>query len=349
MAETRVTVREKSAAEAAEAVGIGFRRGDLPIQQLDPEWTYPVPECVRLVSTLPEAATTGSVATEAGPWLEWEYRTDGDVSRRSPPVEKCLERFLNTDVDAEAILAYARKWGVLGVCGDHQLASSHRGANRHCPPIGAQFWLGECPAVVLAWEPVSAWRRRIRRAQGVVSIIIRMRGGETITGRDWERFDSDIYPDTDDDGAATRQVRAPRKLSRQENPWAVPHEVAEAVTEWLHEAAPPLRIKWDTAERRYVGTLAPSGQTFLGETYGFLAPVLALQLAGTLCSGVERCGWCGEFRVLGANERAPSQSPDRRWFCSPTCRWEADKERKRLHWRKYKERYRPRRAGIEGS
>ena len=133
--------------------------------------------------------------------LEW---SPGAGDATSGPVRGCLNAFLRLDGgDSDAIGAFARTWGVLGIC-PHGLPGIHDG----CRPLGVreQGWspsgrmaveadmarqrmeresypqgptyfdrAGEIPGAFPEndyWEPIAAWRRYARMFRALLSIAV---------------------------------------------------------------------------------------------------------------------------------------------------------------------------------
>ena len=113
-------------------------------------------------------------------WLLWRVRAadtpDHGFARGGPP-DGCLDAFLALErAPLAAFPAFARRWGVLGVCAAHDLPGAH-GA---CAPRRAPRDHDHFPRVSLTegWttplrvhrEPVSVWRAiagRLRRDEPV--------------------------------------------------------------------------------------------------------------------------------------------------------------------------------------
>ena len=90
--------------------------------------TVLVPKAVELVMEPP--APDAPNAAEY-PRLEWKLAWDRSSS---PPLAGCLDRFIRlADATPQQVLAYARDWGPLGICG-HRQPRGH--ARPVCPPRG---------------------------------------------------------------------------------------------------------------------------------------------------------------------------------------------------------------------
>lgn len=115
-------------------------------------------------------------------WLLWRVRAadtpDHGFARGGPP-DGCLDAFLALErAPLAAFPAFARRWGVLGVCAAHDLP----GAHGTCAPRPAPRDHDRFPRVSLTegWtaplrvyrEPVAVWR----------AIAARMRRGEPVNG-----------------------------------------------------------------------------------------------------------------------------------------------------------------------
>ena len=130
---------------------------------------------------VPLDAVAHADADGAG-WLLWRVRgadtPDHGFARGGPP-DGCLDAFLALEQAPLAEFpAFARRWGVLGVCAEHDLPGAHAA----CAPRRAARDHDRFPRVSLTegWtaplrvyrEPVSVWR----------AIAARMARGEPVDG-----------------------------------------------------------------------------------------------------------------------------------------------------------------------
>ena len=121
---------------------------------------------------VPLDAAVRADADGAG-WLLWRVRApdaiDGGFARGGPP-DGCLAAFLALErAPLDAFPAFARRWGVLGVCAAHDLP----GARDACAPRRETRDHDRFPRVSLTegWtaplrvyrEPVAVWRALARR------------------------------------------------------------------------------------------------------------------------------------------------------------------------------------------
>ena len=109
---------------------------------------------------------------------------DDTFSHEIAPGIGMLPQFVELYTEpAEKILAYAKKWGVLGLCANHGLPLSH---NR--VPFGSQFGMEACwpkQEGTLLWEPISSWREFSRCFKTVWSLSQQMNRGLAGNIEDW--------------------------------------------------------------------------------------------------------------------------------------------------------------------
>jgi hypothetical protein len=115
----------------------------------------------------------------------------------------CLEGFIRLrDATPERIAGFARKWGVLGLCGHGELLTHCSHAElppAEIPPhaLTSARW---CPLISPGegrWggEPTAAWHRYARRLHGTLGLIASVRQGQRGRKEDWEEAQLALLPD----------------------------------------------------------------------------------------------------------------------------------------------------------
>lgn len=106
-----------------------------------------------------------------------------------PPGKGVLRQFVGlADASPDRILAYARRWGVLGICDQHGLPGNHPGPRvrdgkvEYCWPCG---WDGRS-----GWDPLLAWRQHADDARRILLLASRTRDADApyAPHSDWEQL-----------------------------------------------------------------------------------------------------------------------------------------------------------------
>jgi hypothetical protein len=247
-----------------------------------------------------------------------------------------LEQFVALgDATDDAILAYARQWGVLVICA-HGLPASH---SERCRPLA----LPRRHAYIF-WEPLASWRFFARQARRILDIAAHTHNGEVVkspiasqlltmppspTARTppaarprrekplrWERLLYPLHERKNIFEQWVAELMQPTPVEgRPRGPWATLTFqracVAYAVNQWLDWGRARPQVEWDGA----TPTIALTTGGLLPMYVDRLAGALALQLAYAVASteGVATCFACGRFYT-------PTRRPaaGRRSFC-PSC------------------------------
>jgi len=200
--------------------------------------------------------------------LVWHW--DGAPDRWIGPGPMMLERFVGlSDATPERILAYARTWGVLGIC-EHGLPSSHNPGREYndvsmANRIGCDGGIGHAIADG-RWvfrEPIDAWHRFAGEARTIALMAAALRG-------------YGLGPNPSPQRRLTMTLDLRRALNR-----------------WLEiGAAKPsivLHPDWVAIDPEY--SLVPT----IGAAGLFGALALRLSLAATGADGLAPCASCGEW------------------------------------------------------
>jgi hypothetical protein len=252
-----------------------------------------------------------------------------------------------------AVLAYAEKWGVLGLCGRHELPMTHpplrgqprdtrlceRLCERHGLPTTHPAVMADPPATRLCiaegrkgLEAVERWLFFARHARAALDVAATLfiEHGTSPSSEDLDAFRAGLTPaqpsqfdwagwwgstaDPDHDDPA-----APTVFTLDQRDRALPDPVATRSGDAAGEA--PLLLKLALAEWLDLAAIHPTIDLEFGNPlvldgdglFGALA--LQLFLTATKTSGVAICGNCAEPYSL---DRAPAPPP-KRHYC-PTCR-----------------------------
>jgi hypothetical protein len=262
-------------------------------------------------------------------WLwvpPWASSDDKKVKRRVAYREAkpgMLAGFLRlhsaTDI---AILGYARRWGVLGLC-EHWLPCSHNqypyGAHdgvRSClpmltsPPEGSSFRLR---------EPLAAWRVWSQKAQALINIGARLNQGKIAGVEDWQAL-----KELPSSPFGTEPFMESVAMARD--------QLAFELDGWISIGQVRPRISWRKDQARFSLDAVSSGPNL----FGLLALNIAVAIAaGHGEQGLAVCSACGLSYIP---DRRPN--PDRRNYCEK-CRLKAAR---REASRQYRQRERMKRV-----
>lgn len=206
----------------------------------------------------------------------------------------------------EAILAYARKWGVLELC-KHGLPRTHRqptvwpghmgmrnlSPDASCLPIQHESAPHQGVAGFGPWqEPLSGWRTYTAKVRAIVDLAGQLRLGVQGSHEDWVKASGE----SDDDQWIG-------------SPW----DLARAVEELLEIANIRPLFRW-RGERGYEMLLGVPGSGLAG---GGAFPAIAMQLALSVArsDGIAYCSGCGN--AFSAKESRPAKGEHR--YCQ-ACR-----------------------------
>lgn len=287
------------------------------------------------VQTVGAAWTCPAGIEKVGEWLVWEPGVQG--RRWRDPRPDFLTRFaelarLPEDRFQDAVLRYARHWGVLGLC-QHGLPDTHA-FNRGAPHFEeaadpCHRWKLSDGRCIEAIEP---WRRVAAQADGMLRAAAAIDQGANVGQESWasfaELFPPGIWPRTPTPytrrrGLTETEVRSTTGTIGPITVRVFPGDreaIAFAVRRWL-----------DIADVRPVFTWSEHTSTGFGARTMFGA--LALRLATALASRTERPKLCRYGDHL--YERRPRERPTTA-FCD---------EREECRRKKWVENAQRRRAG----
>ena len=223
----------------------------------------------------------------AGGLLVWSW-LDGQLQTRPGP--GLLDQFVHlADAPAEHILRYAQRWGVLFLCEQHRLPTSHNPRPLYTAVSGQVTWcVPPRGANGTYWEFLEDWRHFARQARALLSIAVRLYQEHTGAAADWgtvyERM-AQTGPPGQGDLAAERFA-----LTLCVNEWLILGDVRPQFS-WIdrHNTVPKITFGG-------------------GGLFGALAVQLALAISQT--DGLVLCSACGAPYVP---ERRPRS--DERHYC----------------------------------
>jgi hypothetical protein len=217
------------------------------------------------------------------------------------PSNRILSDFIHlADGPPERILAYAKKWGVMGIC-EHGLPASHNplplpvpsifspDSDNWCKPQGwTASWRPE-RWEAQGWEPLEVWWQFARRARAILGIAAQLYeeptyGKEPRFGehKDWETIYKDRPKNLGENDELILDIMS-KAISGRRQAW---ESLSSAVNEWLF-----------IANVRPESSLTENGLTFNFGIYGSLFGALASQLllAVTRTRGIAFCSDCGKL------------------------------------------------------
>jgi len=220
----------------------------------------------------------------------------GALDRSSSSGKELLGDFVRlvADPDDEAVLTYARRWGVLELC-EHGMPATHgrpalSPSSMHrvawCEPLG--FDPAEEKQVY--WEPLAEWRRWSGRAGAILKLAAQLHTGNPTQPQDWRTaLDFDRRP------ACGLLDDFPPDWTG--NKW----HIAQEVNGWLALGQSRFAFDWGAGR-------GPAVTIGGGRLFGALAAQMMLAVARS--SGLAVCSGCA---VTYFPERKPSTS--RRSYC----------------------------------
>ena len=263
-------------------------------------------------------------------WRRWEGKNQDNVVHPGPGL---LEDFIRLgESQAEDILNYARRWGVLLLC-EHDWPAIHSHISRFpylsftrvpqsntvCYPRGYEGGTGN-----LCWEPLQPWRRFSRRARAILAIANQLYKNELGSEKDWWDLmgREGPMPEKDDSGPSLDEIVKEDRgwtdeqfLSHKREDEKI--KLTNSVREWLSLASLHLDFDWYEEVARF--KLTTSG------LFGALAMQIALAVSRR--SGLGLCSHCGKVEMVERQPRA-----DKNFYCKE-CR--TNQASKRQAYKRY--------------
>lgn len=263
--------------------------------------------------------------------LEWSLfdPTNADVVPREAEARGALNRFLRIE-DGRGVLRFARRYGVLGICG-HGLPAEHNPPPAHLQSAAPAYesttkspW---CEHLQLrpdvSYDPIDRWLHFVRQARALLRISVALREAKAGSMTDWEMVYEDI---------STHGQRAERAAL---SPEATRYQLYRTIEDWLAMGNVRLRP----------GGYGAKGPPLLagGLTFG----VLAVQLLLAVTQGQEVLALCDGCGALYSREkRAPKAGHPN--YCGD-CRPKVAARLRKRRWRESsKNREREREARKRG-
>lgn len=233
------------------------------------------------------------------------------------PSKGMLEEFVAlANANENKYLEYACKWGLLELCKEHWMPTSH---NYNCEPI--------VPFRTVVWgptekaakdhhekllsegEPISAWRDYARFAEAILNIAARLHKGEMGSDKDWTTLHDDDAGFLGWDYAVER--RKAKKFPDIDDEKSL---IADGVNYWLVSGGVQPRVSWK-ASRPIITFECP-------KPYGKLFANLAIQLMMVVSQidSLAICSACGQSYM-------PTRRPrnNQRRYC-PICKKVAQRD-----------------------
>jgi hypothetical protein len=224
--------------------------------------------------------------------LYWSLRRWAETGRvgLASPTRLMLDRFVAlVGAKPETICAFARKYGVLGICAQHKMPSSHDWDCDLIPGPSAAWWA----------EPVDLWRFYAGQFRAVLRI-----GNELNKGRLGQKEDWAIL-DPDQDSTFSKPSHKTILLTGLAG---ARERLAEVVFDLTEVGAVRLTLMWENGQWKtfYHG---------IGNERLFGALAIQLMLAVASVDGFATCSACGNPYIP---ERTPKANQHN--FCSLPCR-----------------------------
>ena len=225
-----------------------------------------------------------------GDWLHYRWATRDRGPSRPQTAPGVLDGLLaaTDEPDGEAVLDFARRWGVIEAC-PHGLPSSHHPARTsRTGPTCTRIPVRQDRTGMIDWmkEPLSAWQNLGQRARAALTVAASVHDQKPAPWRTWSDAAWDLPQSS---GSETRFIAATERPA-----------LAAAVDTWLAIGGVGVEFVW--SEDRPVLSLRPRS----------LVGALALQLAYSTSrvDGLRLCFDCGRPYTP---DRRPA--PKRRSFC----------------------------------
>jgi hypothetical protein len=256
-----------------------------------------------------------------GPWITWTVAKDAE-GQQSPRADGCLDQFWAlAEASPERVLAFARRWGPMGICRCAQTAThsdfcgpvgapevSHRGEGR--PGGDQQRWR--------YWEPVAVWRHYVRVVRAVLGVAATLEEGGALAIDDVDVLIGHVD--------RVSSIGLSNHGAELHKPHVVRWIVAMVIDDWFRSANIRVSFIDQPRQKRWSAPLLVGARYDFrtGIRFGELFGSLGLQLATALTSpsGLFRCDnpECRRPYTPGEGQRRPKRGPSKpRHFC-PECR-----------------------------
>jgi hypothetical protein len=215
-------------------------------------------------------------------------------------------RLCDADDFPEAVLSFARRWGLLGIC-DHGLPCSHNQGLSGPPCLPMLVTPLPREGDFRFWEPINVWWAWSRRMKALLSIAGTLNRGKRASFEDWN-----TVKDTRDTGLGETEAEPyVRDLPKARR------ELAWEVDGWISIGQVRPRISWHRTPQAWRFSLdaVATGPNL----FGLLALYVATEVTGT-GKGIAICSSC-------TNAYRPERwlNPKNRNYC-PKCRGDSGKQ-----------------------
>ncbi len=267
-------------------------------------------------------------------WQEFAFRLDREimglawrseglgVDPERTPTPSVLDQFIKLreyppDQFPTKALAFAHKWGVLGLCPRHWLPATHD------PECAFYFQRGAC-----GFEPLEVWDFYVRQVCVIVRIAAALHQGQAVSYAEWTCLYAEPAPPEGSFGLQARYFLADPLGADWQNPLPLVTSLGDQrtylmalVRRWLIAARVGPWPVW-TAD-------VPTPQMQFdhgGTTFGLLALQLAFAVMRVKRDALAVCDACGEPFTRALRGRRTNL---RVWCSKPECRREAARITKR--------------------
>lgn len=277
--------------------------------------------------------------------LEYEHPpvgTDADLERFHQPLPRqgaCLEGFISLaelppDEFPEAVLRFAKKWGVLGIC-RHGKPSNHCQAPHNVAPPCRIAYQSRIGLVYVFSEPIEAWERYSSQLRAILCVAANLRTGKAGSPQNWHKIEQgeppELPPFEREDWGLPDYVNLPpigRRISPGKRRLLIEKStLASNVGKWLTYGGVGVFPWWNDLENRL--------KTYL--TYDSLDTSLPGRLAVELCAmlsfAVYRCKGCAEPFGAGEEEKKRPSNKDA-WCGRKECKQIQAREASQRHYLK---------------
>ena len=229
----------------------------------------------------------------------WKYKGPGP---------RFFEEFLDlADADSKRIAGYARRWGVLSICEEHELPYTHNPQPYPWPPYGSALHRpcgpkGRPPSGP-CFEPIAVWRHFSRQMRALLSVAAELREGREGRPEDWEVVYELAAPNQRIFGL--EWARKARRIGDSEVLDIQRFQLGMVVDEYLTFSGLRPRFVWECSQTPRLSALS-------GNMFGALSIQLSLTIQAP--RGLAMCSECDSIYAPKIRTR-----PNVDHYC-PSCR-----------------------------
>jgi hypothetical protein len=229
----------------------------------------------------------------------WKYKAPG---------ARFFEEFLGlADADSKRIASYARQWGVLNICEEHELPYTHNPQPYPWPPYGTALHRpcspkGRPPSGPCS-EPIAVWKHFSRQMRALLAIAAELREGREGRPSDWDVVYEVAEPSQRPFGSGW--AKKDRRIGDADVLDIQRFQLGLIVDEHLSFSGLRPRFEWKYSS-------SPRFSPLSGNMFGALSIQLALTIQAP--RGLALCSECGAIYAPNIRTR-----PNVDHYC-PTCR-----------------------------